>query len=1630
MRAPSFETRRRKELQEELLTRARAWLRDWHPRDEGDFAVALLKIAARIESEVTQRLDRAPEKTFLAFLDWLGVKGKPGLAARLPVVFTMTPGSEPVDAPARVQLQVNSADTPVNFETENPLRILPGELDTLVAADPAKDKFFLPPPGLFTLEAPAQVPTVWTVRSPAALAATSLQLDPAAGLDAGITIGDPDERMYRVTGVNGAIVTIEPPLESALDTGVIVRRLDTFNPFGDLERNRQEHALYIGASDALSIEAEATIGIKNGASIPPDAKWWYSGKPSPARPDGWVPLGTVTVDGADLVIAKPKGAIETLKIEGRNSRWLKATREPGATESSHATGLRLLINCLDDPDKIKPVTALEGIANTTPLVVDAGFYPFGREPRQFDSFYIGSKEAFSKPQAEAILTFSLGARVKNAHAAIGFSDSMYGTVGISEDGRLQRTLHLVSAGRPGVLFGSATQPTGSDHRPIKLSDSARPGAALFQGIPVVSASAGSEVWVWKQGGAGDEWLSLGTPYTAPDGKAPDVKATMLVRRGLQLIVYAISGGRLHMSVVGSNTWSEAFKLADPAQILTVAPVVKATGRAGDQDEADGIVIVSDLKEMWLNVGGTWSLVGGGPAEVDPDFYPLVVLTSAGRLGLVRDGTDARPRAFNLGTNGAGYTASLDVVGHAADFKPIPGGILFVLTAVDGNKPAAAYVWDAFANESPIADESSGRQLVEGPLFVGKSNGTSFFYFAGEEGQAFILPIGQIQTVTGASVADAITFTDTVNDWTLKDKGFPIDLDPNGTAGRTIAFVDKVYRGSAAGTWVLQVNKLTDSVLTSAPITLYTGKHDALRSGQRTAPRTLELAGDDAEAVKPGFMYVNDGTDERVLAIDTVTPAAGGTQRLVTFPATGPALPAGPTIQYKCLDAPGVNQTASVHPLVGTGGLDPGVEAALATATLEFTGVTPASQIVSDILLGPHLAVLQSPWTTGPATATVSFVAKVKLFDAWELFEPPKPRNPTLSWEYFDSTAWRLIPNLDDGTDNLAKGGDVKFCVPRDLQPTDVAGRKNHWIRARLVGGDYGEATVTVTTKPGSAKDTTVQTVDRNTDSIRAPYIASLTVKYRVCCPVTPEFVLARDNGGVIDQTNVNRSASAVVDYFVPLSVALSAAAGDDPTAGAEDRALYLGFDTALSGGPIQILFLVEESVNDSAYPLRVDALTNNRFTPLAAIVDNTRGLNESGTLEINLAESPRQTGLFGAPRFWLRVRPGPSLTDQTKWTPKIRAAYLNATWATAADTQLLEPLGSSDGSPRQQFVLARPPVIEGSLELRVLERLGDEEVDALRKIGRDIRGRLPNVPARPGVWVLWTQVDDPADAGPGERVYGLDDAKGVITFGDGSHGMIPPIGTDVILAEEYQRGGGAAANAIAAWSSINLTTPLPGVTSVVAPEGAAGGSDPQDAETTLRFAPANLRLRDRALTLADFEVLALQFSRDIAQVKAMATPQGMRLVVAMHGQSSRPGRAVIRELRSYLLEHASPMMAADRALDIEGPEEIAIRIDLTLTLDAIEQSGAVAKEARQRLERWLDPGFGGRDKTGWMLGEAPTDSEIAAALTDIKHLEAIERITITRVDGLPLTTLKPSQLARLAADGVTATMRLEQDAGV
>ena len=81
--APRIDERRTPEFLAEMEERARAWIPSWGLSDgEHDFGRALLEIAARFNSEVSERLDGVGEKMRRGFLDWLAVKGEAARPAR------------------------------------------------------------------------------------------------------------------------------------------------------------------------------------------------------------------------------------------------------------------------------------------------------------------------------------------------------------------------------------------------------------------------------------------------------------------------------------------------------------------------------------------------------------------------------------------------------------------------------------------------------------------------------------------------------------------------------------------------------------------------------------------------------------------------------------------------------------------------------------------------------------------------------------------------------------------------------------------------------------------------------------------------------------------------------------------------------------------------------------------------------------------------------------------------------------------------------------------------------------------------------------------------------------------------------------------------------------------------------------------------------------------------------------------------------------------------------------------------------------------------------------------------------------------------------------------------------------
>ncbi|HEX7527200.1 MAG TPA: hypothetical protein VF327_12880, partial [Gaiellaceae bacterium] len=142
MSAPILEQRRADGFVETLRERLPAYVPGWRPQD-GGAGDALLRIYARFLDALGERIDRAPDKNELAFLDLLGLELLPAQAARAPVVLATMPQLGDGRAPSGTRLAAKSpgGGDPIVFETETAIALAAARIAEVVTVWPGKDAY-------------------------------------------------------------------------------------------------------------------------------------------------------------------------------------------------------------------------------------------------------------------------------------------------------------------------------------------------------------------------------------------------------------------------------------------------------------------------------------------------------------------------------------------------------------------------------------------------------------------------------------------------------------------------------------------------------------------------------------------------------------------------------------------------------------------------------------------------------------------------------------------------------------------------------------------------------------------------------------------------------------------------------------------------------------------------------------------------------------------------------------------------------------------------------------------------------------------------------------------------------------------------------------------------------------------------------------------------------------------------------------------------------------------------------------------------------------------------------------------------------------------------------------------------
>jgi Baseplate J-like protein len=421
---------------------ARGYVPEWSPGDRGAGA-ALVQAAAHDLQAVAQRLERAPRKNELAFLELLGVRLVPAQPARAPLVLQLEEGASDVRMPAGTR--ISAAPPPggaaqITFETERSVGVAVARLAEVRSLWPRRDE-------VCDHTASVLGGAPFTLFDPACLEPTPHHLYIA------------HDRLLALAGSSAVTVSFELITGSSEYLDLRWEYFDgaVWRPFRDMRpacSNAQ--AKLLDSTDGLrfsgAFRLETDCAETSSTTVGGISAHWVRARleePLPPDPERVLPeLGAIKVSTevshayADIwsVLARP--ATEATLVDGRTTSELRVevldasgvpledvtvgVIEKGSSDSTGDDGIAfvtvdqgvrqtiaVLIEGFDQQEVVTPPvgTAVDmtfrldmaamdlGVADGESVDLSKPFFPFGAQPQPGAAFYFSHAEAFSKPGA-------------------------------------------------------------------------------------------------------------------------------------------------------------------------------------------------------------------------------------------------------------------------------------------------------------------------------------------------------------------------------------------------------------------------------------------------------------------------------------------------------------------------------------------------------------------------------------------------------------------------------------------------------------------------------------------------------------------------------------------------------------------------------------------------------------------------------------------------------------------------------------------------------------------------------------------------------------------------------------------------------------------------------------------------------------------------------------------------------------------------------------------------------------------------------------------------------------------------------------------------------------------------------
>ena len=404
-----------------------------------------------------------------------------------------------------------------------------------------------------------------------------------------------------------------------------------------------------------------------------------------------------------------------------------------------------------------------------------------------------------------------------------------------------------------------------------------------------------------------------------------------------------------------------------------------------------------------------------------------------------------------------------------------------------------------------------------------------------------------------------------------------------------------------------------------------------------------------------------------------------------------------------------------------------------------------------------------------------------------------------------------------------------------------------------------------------------------------------------------------------------------------------------------------------------------------------------QWQPMQGVLDDTRALTLGGTVRFKSPGDPMSGGVSPPTYdglYFIRCR-----LERGSYDCPARIAYvaLNAV-PTRHAVDVPPQTFRSTGRAAQCFELTQKPIVSDSSKITVkLNGVADGEWKA-------------------------TQTWDGISAH--ERICIFDTEAGTLMFGDGRIGRVLPAGAEIEV--DYQVGGGTRGNVTA--GTLTELIPKQPTVQVLQPFAACGGATAETLYEAKARAVRELAAPTRAATLKDVEALALATPGvPLARAHAISDYHPAMHCIPVSGcttvvvlppcpeQRPEPTAALLATVQRYL-ERRRLLTGEIHAV---GPQYTTVSVSARLQARPEVDRRALARQARDALEKFFHPLHGGPRGEGWPIGRAVYRAELLALLNDMDGVLYVEDLTWS-IDGQPGSLCGNITLCRhgLVASGI------------